>query len=171
MAFGDGLRNMVQKYKELQPELTAAIPAQLSATTGFIVRKVKEYTPPTDEEKYNAGATGDLKAHWDQDSIVTPYRYGTTEGDAYTTVIANNLQYASYVENGHRMDKHFVPGLHVVDGVLVKDEGIPGGIVVGTKTKYVRGVYMLDRAIREGEAHLQQGMRRVLTEIIRKRRG
>lgn len=171
MAFGDGLRDMVQKYKGLQPELTAAIPAQLAETTGFIVRKVKEYTPATDEEKYNAGAHGDLKAHWDQDSIVTPYR----TGDGHTTVVANNLQYASYVENGHRMDKHFVPGLMLVDDVLVYDEAMAaakaGGITVGTKTKYVRGVYMLDRALREGEAHLQQGMRRVLMETIRKRRG
>lgn len=165
MAFGDGLKDMVRRYEGYQKELIAEVPNQLSITTAFIVEKVKEYTPPTEAEKYNANAMGDLKAHWDSDSISTPYRL---YAGAYTTVIANNLQYASYVENGHRMDKHFVPGLHIVGGQLVKDDAISGGIMVGTKTKYVRGVFMLERAMREGESNLQQGMRRVLMSVMKK---
>lgn len=169
MAFGDGLKDMLRQYKEMQPELAAAVPKQLSLTTAFIIQKAKEYTPPTETEKYNANAHGDLKAHWDQDSSTTTIQSGNT----YTTVVANNLQYASYVENGHRMDKHFVPGLFIVDGVLVYDAAMAtvGGITVGTMTKYVRGAYMLERAIREGESHLQQGMRRVLMETVKARRG
>ncbi|SFM37622.1 HK97 gp10 family phage protein [Pelosinus propionicus] len=167
MAFGDGLKDMVRRYEGYQQELVAAVPVQLKETTTFIVERVKKYTPPTEGEKYNANAMGDLKAHWEQDSILTPYRLH--EG-AYTSVVANNLQYASYVENGHRMDKHFVPGLFIVGGQLVYDAALAdkGGLMVGTKTKYVRGVYMLDRALREGESHLQQGMRRVLMSVMKK---
>jgi len=164
MAFGDGLRDMVMRYKGYQKELVEAIPAQLRSSTSFIIEKAKEYTPPTADDKYNANATGDLKAHWDQDSMSAPLSANGT----HTTVVANNLQYASYVENGHAMDKHFVPGLHIVGGVLVKDDSIPGGIMVGTKTQYVRGAYMLDRALREGESHLQQGLRRVLISAMKK---
>lgn len=166
MSFGDGLKDMVRRYEEYQKELVAEIPKQLGVTTAFIVEKVKEYTPPTEAEKYNANATGDLKAHWEQDSFLTPI----SSNGAHTTIIANNLQWASYVENGHRMDKHFVPGLFIVGGQLVYDASLAdkGGIMVGTKTKYVRGVYMLDRALREGESHLQQGMRRVLMSVMKK---
>jgi hypothetical protein len=164
MAFGDGLKDMVRRYEGHKQELISEVPKQLSLTTAFIVEKVKQYTPPTEAEKYNANATGDLKAHWSEDSFLIPMSSNGT----HTTVIANNLQWASYVENGHRMDRHFVPGLHIVGGQLVKDDAIPGGIVVGTKTKYVRGVYMLERAMREGESNLQQGMRRVLMSVMKK---
>lgn len=165
MAFGDGLRDMVKRYQDLQPEIDRAIPAHLRLTTEFIVNRAKQYTPPTDEEKYNANAIGELKAHWEQDSIVNPKRIG----DNYMTVIANNMQYASYVENGHRLDKHFVPGLFIIGEQLVYDASMreAGGIMVGTKTHYVRGVYMLDRALREGESHLQQGMRQFIVDVQR----
>ncbi|MDR3564809.1 MAG: HK97 gp10 family phage protein [Negativicutes bacterium] len=165
MAFGDGLRDMVTRYKGYQKELTAAVPQQLRLTTFFIIARAKALTPPTDAEGYNANAVGDLKAHWDSDSIATV----VSTGDAHTTVVANNLQYASYVENGHRMDQHFVPGLFIVDGQLVYDASMAsvGGITVGTKTKYVRGIYMLEQAMREGESHLQQGMRRVLLAAMK----
>ena len=50
------------------------------------------------------------------------------------------------------MDRHFVPGL-VVDenGMLSYNPDGKGGIVVGTKTKYIKGKFIVDQAKREYE--------------------
>lgn len=45
------------------------------------------------------------------------------------------------------MDKHFVPGLYVDEsGQLNYDPAAKTGLVVGTKTKYVKGEFMVDKA-------------------------
>ena len=68
-------------------------------------------------------------------------------GSSYTTILANDLEYASYVDQGHRMDRHFVPGLYVDEnGVLNYDPARKVGLVVGTKTRYVKGEFMTDKA-------------------------
>lgn len=95
--------------------------------------------------------TGELKAHWDTDSKKEPMGGALSGGSTYVTVLANDLQYASYVNDGHRMDRHFVPGLYIDDnGLLSYDPKMAadqsGGIVVGTKTKYVKGEFMVDKA-------------------------
>jgi hypothetical protein len=46
------------------------------------------------------------------------------------------------------MDKHFVPGLMVDAGMLQKaPAGVSTGLVVGTRTTYVPGLYMKEKAI------------------------
>ena len=79
-----------------------------------------------------------LKEHWAIDSRIDPIGAGSSE---YVTVLGNNMQYASYVDQGHRMDKHFVPGLVIdpVSGNLERSPDGSGGIMVGTKTLYVPG--------------------------------
>ena len=94
--------------------------------------------------------TGELKQHWASDSQVEPVISGTT----ISTALKNDLPYASYVNDGHRLDRHFVPGLHVDEhtGLLEYDPGLDVGIVVGTKTKFVKGEFMVDKG---KEAYLQ----------------
>ena len=57
------------------------------------------------------------------------------------------MQYASYVNDGHRMDRHFVPGLTVDGGLLQRNDAADGGLIVGTKTTYVPGLYMKEAGI------------------------
>jgi hypothetical protein len=58
------------------------------------------------------------------------------------------MQYASYVNDGHRVDKHFVPGLTVDGGTLQKaPAGSDTGLTVGVKTTYVPGLYMKEAGI------------------------
>jgi hypothetical protein len=46
------------------------------------------------------------------------------------------------------MDKHFVPGLYVDGGLLSMDKGDRSkGLMVGTKTTYVPGMHMKEKAI------------------------
>ena len=54
------------------------------------------------------------------------------------------------MDQGHRLKKHFVPGLYIDEnGQLARDLERDVGLVVGTKTKYVKGEFMVDKAKEE----------------------
>lgn len=112
------------------------------------VEKAAELTPPTTNDLSGTNTrTGSLKQHWAKDSKIKPVK----KGNDFETQLANNMEYASYVNDGHRMDRHFVPGLVINEysGMLEYNPDGKGGIVVGTKTSYVEGLFMVDKAIEE----------------------
>lgn len=129
------------------------------------VRVATENTPP------NGGASiagtntrsGDMAQHWTLDSIMEPMG----GGPAFTTVLANNMQYASYVNDGHRMDKHFVPGLVINGNLLEQDPDGEGGIMVGTKTSYVEGKYMKEKAIGRYRSVVRMELEKRVKEVFR----
>ena len=55
------------------------------------------------------------------------------------------------------MDRHFVPGLVIneASGILEYNPNKKGGIVVGTRTKYVRGLHIVDKAKEQYEKTLK----------------
>lgn len=87
--------------------------------------------------------SGDMAQHWQLDSQISP----TYIGGSVRTSLGNDMQYASYVNDGHRMDKHYVPGLIENGGLLERVDPDVGGIVVGTQKDYVPGQYMKEKAI------------------------
>ena len=129
------------------------------------VRVATENTPP------NGGAaiagtntrSGDMAQHWTLDSISEPMG----GGPAFTTVLANNMQYASYVNDGHRMDKHFVPGLVINGNLLEQDPDGEGGIMVGTKTSYMEGKYMKEKAIGRYRSVVRTELEKRVKEVFR----
>lgn len=106
--------------------------------------KAKEETPPhSGQERGLNTVTGNMAAHWQAS-------YNFSDNDC-TVRLSNDVQYASYVENGHRMDKHFVPWLYIDDsGLLSRRIPEPGeplfGLVVGTKTTYVPPEHICQQA-------------------------
>ena len=56
------------------------------------------------------------------------------------------------------MDRHFVPGLVIneASGMLEYNPDGSGGIVVGTRTAYVKGLFMVDAAKEEYKRVLRQ---------------
>lgn len=130
------------------------------------VEAAAEATPPTMDDLSGVNTrTGMLKAHWAQDSITKPVKVGK----AYVAYLKNNMQYASFVDEGHRMDKHFVPGLYInpYSGRLEYDASKKGevGIVVGTKTEYVPGLHMTDKALEVFEETVDAEIRRLIDEL------
>lgn len=117
------------------------------AATQLAVNKAQELTPPTEDDLSGTNTrTGALKSHWANDSVIEPEE----KGDAFVTHLNNDLEYASYVNDGHRMDRHFVPGLWInpYNGMLERAPAeYDGGIMVGTKTAYVPGLFMADKAV------------------------
>lgn len=139
------LKQRVEQLKKAQARLPDMLSEIAKNATIAAVEKAAELTPPTADDLAGTGTrTGEMKQHWVTDSTTDP----EVSGKEYRTELANNKQYASFVNDGHRMDKHFVPGLMVnpYSGFLEKVDPSMGGIVVGTQTAYVEGLYMADAA-------------------------
>ena len=156
-----------ERVKQLRA-IEAQLPEKLKqAATGAAIRAVEkaaELTPPkTGDLRGTNTRSGEMKQHWATDSKPVANR----RGNQYVSLLANNKQYASYVDQGHRMDRHFVPGLVIneASGMLefvsegyVDAMGVSHlpGIVVGTRTAYVKGLFMVDAAKEEYKRVLRQ---------------
>lgn len=148
--------DLSDNVKRLQ-NIAAMLPGRLNDiaknSTIRAIEKATDLTPPTQDDLRGTNTrSGELKDHWDNDSQMEPER----RGNELVTVLANDKEYASYVNDGHRMDRHFVPGLVInQNGVLEMNPDGKGGIVVGTKTAYVPGLFMVDEAKKVYEETVQ----------------
>ena len=110
-----------------------------------------------------------MKQHWATDSKTEPMGGALSGGNTYVAILANEKEYASYVNDGHRMDRHFVPGLYVnpSSGLLEYDPSADVGIVVGTKTRYVKGKFMVDKAKEEYEKTVLFELDKEIRELLK----
>lgn len=155
MVSGMDLRERAAQLKRIEAQLPGKLrSAAFNATLRAIETAVDETPPVTDNLKGTNTRTGEMKEHWVTDSKPAPQK----KGGAYTSTLANDKEYASYVDQGHRMDRHFVPGLVLNEesGMLEYNPNKKGGIVVGTKTKYVRGLHIVDKAKEQYEKTLKK---------------
>lgn len=149
MELGEGLRRRLAELEKLAPDIPKRLAAIAEDAT---IRAVDEAMALTPKNTFAHGElrgvnmiSGELAKHWDTDSQTVP----EVSGENLTTVLANDMEYASYVNDGHRVDRHFVPGLYIDEetGLLSRDLARKGGLVVGTKTTYVEGLHITDKAI------------------------
>lgn len=149
-SFGSQTRKRFAELWKMGQNVPKIMAEVAEGATIAAVERATELTPPNGGAAISGTGTrsGEMAQHWATDSTTKPIIIvGTVR-----TALANNMQYASYVNDGHQMDQHFVPGLIVNNGLLEwLPEGSPGndggGIMVGTKTKYVKGKYMKQAAI------------------------
>lgn len=153
------ITNKVKQYAKTMKARGTDITAQLKEVqenaTLLAIEKATELTPPTDDSNNGTGTiTGNLKSAWARDSIEVCKK----KGNRYITELNNKVEYASFVNDGHRMSKHFVPGLIINphSGLLEKaPDGMGGGIMVGTKTTYVPGIFMKEAALKTYEESVE----------------
>ena len=150
MSYTVTLQQRIQQLKKAQADLPNILYKTAKGATMRAVEAAMDATPPkkgTGSLKWTHTRTDGLKQHWATDSITEPMGGALSGGSSFTTFLKNDKEYASYVDQGHRMDRHFVPGLYIDEnGVLNYDPARNVGLVVGTKTKYVKGEFMVDKA-------------------------
>ena len=164
MSASVSLQQRLQQLKKLQADLSNVMHAAARDATMRAIEATMDATPPKAGGDRLPGVntvTGELKAHWETDSTTNPKKIG----GGYVTYLANDMEYASYVNDGHRMDRHFVPGLYVDGGQLNYDPTAKVGLVVGTKTTYVKGEFMVDK----GKEAYQEALKNILDAEIERR--
>lgn len=163
-SFGSQLRKRLKELRQLEADVPSIMARAAEGATVEAVRVATENTPPNGAEIRGTNTrSGQMAQHWTTDSKTIPIR---TVGGVQTT-LANNMQYASYVNDGHRMDKHFVPGLILNNGLLEKVDPSVGGIMVGTKTEYVEGRYMKEKAIGKYKTTVRKAIDKEIREAFK----
>ena len=144
-SFGSQMRKRLDELRRAGENVPKIMAEVAEGATIEAVRVAAEKTPPNDGTLAGTNMrSGQMAQHWATDSVTTP----VVTGGSVRTELNNNMQYASYVNDGHRVDKHFVPGLIVNGGRLeMAPDGVDGGLMVGTKTPYVKGLYMKQKGI------------------------
>lgn len=158
------LKQRAAQLRKIEQRFPGKLEEVCVRATVRAVEAAQEKTPPTGGDLKGANTrTGAMKQSWATASQYSPKR----QGDDYTTVLGNDMEYASYVNDGHRMDRHFVPGLVVnpYSGLLEYNPDGKGGIVVGTKTAYVPGVHMVDDAREAYGRTAEKELRKLMKEI------
>lgn len=174
MSYTVNLQQRIQQLKKAQANLPKILGDVAKNATMRAVEAATDATPPkagTGRGPYigTNTITGELKAHWATDSKVEPIGGALSGGSEFHTVLANDMEYASYVNDGHRMDRHFVPGLYInpESGLLEYSPGAKVGIVVGTKTRYVKGEFMVDKAKAAYEKTVLAELDKEITRLLK----
>lgn len=166
------LAQLEKKLQQLQADLPRILERTAKQATMKAVEVAAEATPPkagTGRGGYIGDnmLTGELSAAWDKDSIKEPIKVG----NSYITILGNNQEYASFVENGHVLNKHFVPGLYIdkAKGVLARetDPEKKVGLVVGTKTRWVKGEFMAEKGKRAYQQAIESLLRKEIERAMR----
>ena len=147
------LEERIKQLEKVQARFPRELREAVKGATMRAIEKAEEMTPSTEGDDISGTHTlgAGMKQHWRADSDWVPVQ----QGDTLVTVLANDKEYASYVNDGHRMDRHFVPGLYINpdSGHLEYDPEMAakrtGGLMVGTRTTYVKGIGMVDAAKEE----------------------
>lgn len=174
MSYTVNLQQRLQQLKKAQADLPNILNKVAKDATIRAVEAAAAATPPkegTGRGPYIGTNTvsGKLKEAWAKASKVEPMGSALSGGSTYATLLANDMEYASYVNDGHRMDRHFVPGLYInpESGLLEYDPAKDVGIVVGTKTRYVKGEFMTDKAKEAYEKTVLAELDKKIQELMR----
>jgi len=156
--FGASIQRRLKELEKAKADVPLVIERTAASATRRAVETAVRNTPPISGGLRGTNMrTGAMAQAWVTDSETHPVNG--------RTVLANNQQYASYVDKGHRMDKHFVPGLIINGGLLERAaDGDDGGIMVGVRTTYVKGLYITDKARKE----YQTAVREILDREVKK---
>ena len=163
-SFGSQIRKRLDELRRAGQDMPKILAEVAEGATIEAVRIATEKTPPNDGTLAGTNMrSGQMAQHWGTDSITKP----VVMGESVKTELNNNMQYASYVNDGHRVDKHFVPGLIINGNLLERSPDGSGGLVVGTKTSYVKGKYMKEAAIKKYRSVVRTELDKRVKEAVR----
>jgi len=161
--------SLVKRIAELSARYKTLRPRFAAIAKGATIRAVQEaqrLTAPNDgKERGTNMVTGDMAESWETASITEPE---ITSDHRYITHLNNNEEYASYVNDGHVLRKRFVKGLYIdEDGHLSRNADGSGGLMVGTKTSYVPGLYMKEAATELYHQICRQELKKIPGDIFK----
>lgn len=167
-SFGSQIRKRIEELRKAGQNIPLILEEVAEGATIEAVRVATEKTPPNGGSAIAGTNTrsGEMAQHWETDSITAPVGGALSGGTTFMTVLANNTQYASYVNDGHRIDEHFVPGLIINGNLLEEDPDGEGGIMVGTKTSYVEGKYMKEKAVGRYRSVVRTELKKRVKEAV-----
>lgn len=158
------MRKRVKELQVLGDKLPEVISDCMEGAMVEAIKTATQSTPPNTGDLAGTNTrSGQMAQHWQTDSIIRPKHTGNT----YNCELNNNMQYASYVNDGHNVNEHFTSHVAIEGGVLVGKPDGDGGLIVGTKTKYVKGLYMKEKAVGKFRSTLRKNLDREVRKLER----
>ena len=166
---GRKLRILMDEIPDVSEELSAAIERDAKDAADVAVLAAKKASPHYGDGKrrgFNV-ISGNLEASWSWRYVSEENYSKNLLGEIY---LYNSASYASFVQFGHKVHKHFVPWLYV-DGMgtlsYETNHNLPMfGLVVGTKTKYVDGRDMLGPANKAFEKTFRDLVEQTMQDVL-----
>ena len=161
------LKQLSKKSKDAQKQLRDGVCQNARDASEVMVQAARWHTPHDGDGKkrgFNV-ITNSLQEAWHAKFEVS--QSGTELGYVHLT---NTQYYAEYVQKGHKVPRHFVPWLYKDELGTISyetDHAQPMfGLVVGTKTPYVKGVDMVGPAIEAFDKSFKEANEQLLDEIL-----
>lgn len=164
---GDKLSALAKKSDECRRALSKALEGDIEQACEAMEEAAKAATPHEGDGKkrgFNV-INNSLQESWHAE--YKPIRNKKHFGKITLT---NSKSYAAFVQNGHKVKKHFVPWLYK-DGMgtlsYETDHNQPMfGLVVGTKTPFVKGVDMVTPAVKAFNRSFDESVRKTLDKHL-----
>lgn len=180
MSFGDAIQRRADLLRKRGADVDGIFRRISKGATQRAIAAAEDKTPMSEDDLAGVNTRSThLKQHWGDGSTYLPVmRPHPGGGVEYVTILGNNIDYASYVDQGHRLTKHFVPGLMIdpatgklqrVEAEYTDELGIKHirGIVVGTKTSYVPGHFMTEAGRDVFEDSAIRELNKIAQEVFR----
>lgn len=142
------LNKLAEQAKGHERALRKGIEKNARIACEAMEQAAKDHTPHSgDGKKRGFNVINDSL----QESWMAEYKPSQKKKEVGSVSLTNDKPYAIYVQNGHKMKKHFVPWLYK-DGMgtlsYETNQSQPlFGLVVGNKTPFVKGVDMVGPAV------------------------
>lgn len=129
MSFGDAIQRRADLLRKRGADVDGIFRRISKGATQRAIAAAEDKTspPPARILKHPSKATGHLKQHWAEGStyqpVIRPHPGGGAE---YVTILGNNVDYASYVDQGHKIVVKTKEGLKEVGycpGVFMTEAG------------------------------------------------
>lgn len=171
MSFGDAIQRRADLLRKRGADVDRIFWETSRGATIQAIAAAQDKTPATMDDLAGTDTrSGGMKEQWAVESELEPeIRPHLDSGTDYVTYLNNNAEYASYVDQGHQMHRHFVPGL-ILDSETGKLERVPpdeGGIMVGTKTSYVPGIFAVEAGRDAFEDAAVRALNKAAQEVFR----
>lgn len=142
------LKVLADNAKSMSKSVRKQITKDVLEACDIMVQTAKEHTPHEGDGKKRGF---DVISNSLQDGWNADFETSQNSKEVGTVSLTNDKYYAKFVQNGHKVKRHFVPWLYK-DGMgtisYETDHGQPlFGLVVGTNTPYVKGVDMVGPAV------------------------
>lgn len=144
----DKLKKLTEEVKCHERALKKGIEKNARVACEAMEQAAKDHTPHSgDGKKRGFNVINDSL----QESWVAEYKPSQNKQEVGSVSLTNDKHYAIYVQNGHKMTKHFVPWLYKDGMGTISYETNHSqplfGLVVGNKTPFVKGVDMVGPAV------------------------
>ncbi|MFR1755137.1 MAG: HK97 gp10 family phage protein [Oscillospiraceae bacterium] len=152
----DGLTQYIQQLEALKADIPAIMSKIATGEGDYAVKQARLIC-----KNDHVVSTGAYRRNWQSDKAAK------RSGHRYIVRFYNPLDYASHLEYGFR--SHFVPG-HWEGKTFVYSRNDPkGGMYVGPKGGYVRGKFVMRRAIKRTKDTQKVRIERKIMQEIKKR--